>query len=455
MIRFESPDAIPSTSRTRCLAAFRPPSLDLPDEAVVRWTSLTKIIRLPEQNWPAQICARRIITGRVGDRATALIADPEAAKIVLGGSEAEFPKWRIYERVVGTGVGRESILAVAGAKWRRQRRAFGPAFRPENVAQLVPLFRRAGERAMATWNTQGNVVRLDAWLEMTRLSLDVIWRVLFGADAETDPPPIVARAAEQIHAAQLHGDLDGPPRFLAQLADEAARSPCPRGAIADNPFGAWGAASGDRSDEGLTDQEMYDNARGFFGAGHETTALTLTWALWLVAHDDASQQRLHAEIDRIVGPGPIEDAHIERLAFTGQVLSETLRLIPPAPVTVRQSTAAVELAGERLPAGSVLVVCIYALHRHRDWWQEPDLFRPERFAPGSGEPRHRYAYLPFSAGRHACIGANLAWKEAVTIFAGILQHFRLAPGGAAPIRPRVLITLRPDREVPIVLHRRR
>ena len=384
----------------------------------------------------------------------ALIADPEAAKTVLGGSEEHFPKWRIYERVVGAGTGRESLSAASGAQWRRQRRAFGPMFRPEVASRLVPLFQRATEHAIAAWSAQGDAVRFDASLEMTRLTLDIIWRALFGADPESEPPPIVARAAAQIHAAQLRGDVNAPAARIAELADTASRWTPARGVMPGNPFDAWGAASNEEPQAGLTRQELYDNARVFLGAGHETTALTLTWALWLVAQDLETQRRIHGEIDQMVGADPIEDAHTERLAFTGQVLSETLRLFPPALVTVRQSRDPIVLAGERLPAATVLAVCIYALHRHRRWWEVPDLFRPDRFAPGSGEPRHRYAYLPFSAGRHACIGAALGWKEAVTIFATILQRFRVATDGAVPVRPRMTITLRPDREVPIVLHRR-
>jgi cytochrome P450 len=433
---------------------LRPPALALPDQAAVRWTSLTKVIRLPEENWPAQICERPIIAGRIGDRAMALIADPEAAKTVLADPEEQFPKWRIYERVIGGGAGREGLSAASGAKSRRQRRAFGPMFRPDVASGLVPLFQRATARAIAAWTAQGCSVRLDAALEMTRLTLDIIWRVLFAADCEEQAPPVVARAADAIYAAQLDGDLDLPADKLVELADAAERRPPARGITPGNPFDGWSAACPHEPPDGLTRQELYDNARNFLGAGHETTALTLTWALWLIAQDGEAQQRIHAEIDQVVGAGPIEDAHLELLAFTGQVLSETLRLFPPALVTVRQCRDPVVLAGERLPAATVLAVCIYALHRHRSWWEEPELFRPDRFAPGTGEPRHRYAYLPFSAGRHACIGAALGWKDAMTIFATILQRFRVTTDGAVPIRPHMTITLRPDRKVPIVLHLR-
>jgi cytochrome P450 len=432
------------------MATLRPPALDLPDEAAVRWTSFTKVIRWPEANWPAQICERPIIAGRVGNRTIALIADPEAAKTVLGGSEEQFPKWRIYERVIGSGTGRDSLSVVAGAQWRKQRRAFGPMFGPDRAAHLVPVFWRAAVRAMAGWRAADGAVRFDASLEMTRLTLCVIWQVLFGAGADADPPPSVARAAADIHTAQLRGDPNAAAIKLAELADEAVHLAPARSVLSGNPFDALAAACD--GPDGLTRRELYDNARLFLGAGHETTALTLTWGLWLVAQDAETQRRIHDEIDQVVGDGAIENAHALRLVFTGQVLNETLRLFPPAFVTVRQSRDPIVLAGASLPAATVLAVCIYALHRHRAWWEEADLFRPDRF--GAGEPRHRYAYLPFSAGRHACIGAAFAWKEAITIFAAILQRFRVSTDPAVPVRPRLSITLRPDRDVPIVLHRR-
>src|SRR5205807_2457411 len=111
----------------------------------------------------------------------------------------------------------------------------------------------------------------------------------------------------------------------------------------------------------------------FLAAGHDTTALTLTWTLWLVAQDLQTQQQMHSEVDRVVGNGSVQDHHIALLTFTDQVLSETLRLFPSAVVTVRQAREPVVLAGQALPAATVLAVCIYALHRHRAWWAEPDL----------------------------------------------------------------------------------
>ena len=427
---------------------LRPPALALPDAEAVRWTSFTKVVREPEQNWPAQICERQIIAKRFGKRAIALIADPEAAKTVLTGAPDKFPRWRIYQHVVGRGPGRESLSAADDAQWRRLRDAFNPMFRPEPVAQLTPLFRRATAQVVAAWQAQGDAVSLDISREMTRLTLGVIWHALFG-----EPPPLVDRAATDIHAALLKNEVAVQAEKLAALADAAAVRGAPRGMLPDNPFDAWSDASrGTGGGDGLGWQALYDNARGFLGAGHETTALTLTWALWLTAQDAETQQRIHDEIDQTAGAGAIDDGHLSRLVFTSRVINETLRLLPPAYVTVRQTTDAITLAGEDLPAGTVLVVAIYALHRHRQWWDEPDVFRPDRFAGGA--PRHRYAFLPFSAGRHACIGASLGLKEALMLFAGILQHFRVSTDVTVPVKLHTAITLRPVGPVPLTLHRR-
>ena len=432
------------------MASLRPPALDLPDQSKIHWTSFSKIIRRPEENWPAQILEQPIIAKHFKERTIALIADPDAAKVVLGGSEEQFPRWRIYQ--VGSVSGRESLSASSGRQWRRQRRAFSPMFRPESAARLVPLYRHATARTIAAWHAKHESVRLDISLEMTRLLLGITWQVLFGQSLEADVPSTVARVAEEVHAAQLRGEYNLAALKIAELADAAERRGPQRGFVPDNPFDAWDATAGAPPSHGLTRQDLYDNARVFLGAGHETTALAVTWALWLIGQDAATQERVHHEIDRVIGVGPIEDAHIARLRFTAQVLNETLRLFSPGFVTVRQSRDPIVLAGERLPAASVIAVCIYALHRHRRWWDEPDVFRPDRF--GSGEPRHRYAFVPFSAGRHACIGAASGWKEAITIFATILQRFRVTTDAAVQVKLCAGVTLRPDREVPLVLHPR-
>lgn len=418
------------------------PRLRLPDKGSIRWTSFTKVMFRPEENWPAQICDLPLVTGHVGERSMALIADPDAARTVLAGSEEQFPRWRTYGQFASRAVGRQSMLATSGPQWRRQRRTFGPMFGPEQTNQFVALFHGATKRATAAWSARG-VKEIDVFREMRRITLGNIWQVLLGSDASSELPAAVAAAADEIHAAQLGNDNRALAKHLTAIVDEARA-----GAAIPNLLAGDAAAASSTRCKSLMRQEIYDNARLLLAVGHESTALTLTWALWLLARDHEIQRQVHHEIDRVIGRGRIEAFQLPALEFTASALKETLRLFPALPTVARQSTAPIVLGGTSLPAKTVLVVCIYALQRHHRWWSEPEQFRPQRFA--AGEPKHRYAYLPFSTGRHTCIGNVFGWTESLTILATILQQFRVDTTQEIRISPRAEL-LCPDRQVRVNL----
>jgi cytochrome P450 len=425
----------------------RPPALNLPDVSQVRWTSFTKAIREPEQNWPAQICERPIHAAQIGGRGMALVADPETVRAILTGPEQRFIKWRIYDRVVAAGAGRRNISATEGADCLRQRRILAPMLGPDAVPELGPLFLEAARRAVESWRRQYGEVRIDAGLETTRITLDVIWRTMFGAPARSPVTQAVDAAARAAYAAQVERRLGDVAGSLVGLMCPASE-PRSEAELRANPFLGMGQPS---LPDGLSAEEVHDNARLFLNAGHETTTLTLTWTLWLLGRDPEVQARVRAEIDAVAGGGPVTPEHLGRLAFTGQVVNETMRLLPPGPIVVRQALAEETFCGETLPPGSLWALCIYGMHRNAALWDDPHDFRPDRFAPGSAEPRHRFAYLPFSAGRHGCIGSAFGWAEALTVLATILQAFEVEADPHTDLRPRMVITLRPDGPAPLIL----
>ncbi len=433
---------------------LHPPALDLPDAARARWTSLIKVIREPSQNWPREILERPLVVGKVGDRTLALIADPGAARMVLMGDEDRFPKWAIYDRTIGRGVGPNSVSVARGEQWRRLRQAISPIFRPDRTRELFAEIRTAAEEAVQGWARIDCDGRLDVALETTRITLSIIWRILFPDVAKVFGDATVDEAARRIDAAQLAHDMTGVADQLTWLAQQGMGDASSEEGSKGPPWVRGPSTAAGRGGRALSREETFDNVRTLLGAGHETTALTLAWAFWLIGQDLDVQRRLHAEIDSVLGDLPLEFDQIGRLVFTGQVLRETLRLYPPAPVTVRQAAGALQLAGTELPAGSVLAVCIYALHRHRLWWADPDAFRPDRFAPGSGEPRHEFAFLPFSAGRHVCIAGQFGWIEAMTIFVTLLRRLQLTTNPTIRVRPRVGVTLRPDGPLQVSVRRR-
>jgi cytochrome P450 len=188
---------------------------------------------------------------------------------------------------------------------------------------------------------------------------------------------------------------------------------------------------------GFDDELLADNLRGFMVAGHGTTALTLTWALYLVAAHPPTAARIRAEADEIGALGPEQ---VQRLSFTRQVISEAMRLYPPAFTLTRVAQRDTELAGHEVRAGGRINIPIYAIHRHRRLWSDPDAFDPDRFAPGAA-PVDRYSYLPFGAGPRICLGATFAMIEATTVLATLVRaaDFELIPGAEVKLMAKVAL----------------
>jgi cytochrome P450 len=199
----------------------------------------------------------------------------------------------------------------------------------------------------------------------------------------------------------------------------------------------------------MNEEQLIDNLLTFYLAGHETTAKALTWTLYLLARAPDWSAALKDEVARVTGGAPVAAQHIDKLALTQQVVKESMRLYPPVPMMSRQAVTALKLGSHAIPAGTSVVIPIYALHRHRARWPEPDLFDPTRFAPEQEAKVSRYQYLPFGAGPRICIGMAFAMIEATAILATLLQSARFAStDGREPV-PVARVTLLPAGGMPL------
>jgi cytochrome P450 len=192
----------------------------------------------------------------------------------------------------------------------------------------------------------------------------------------------------------------------------------------------------------MSTPELRDNLLTFIVAGHETTALTLGWSLYLCAYDQAVQERARAEAQSVLGGRAATGADVARLPYIRQIIDEALRLYPPAGIISRTAQVADTLCGRDIRAGDTVIVPIYALHRNHLLWPEPDRFNPDRFA--DRKSIERYAYLPFGDGPRICIGASFALQEAVIILATLLSRFRFTPVPGRDPDPVMILTLRPQ-----------
>jgi cytochrome P450 len=258
------------------------------------------------------------------------------------------------------------------------------------------------------------------------------------------PHPGRARAARARD--YLRGELL---RLVAEHRRGGGRGRAAREDLADLLLQATDPETG----RSMGDQDVADNLLTFITAGHETTALALTWTFYLLAlHPEAG---VVAEVARVTGGAPLGPEHVGALAYTRQVLQEAMRLYPPAPLIARSAARDLRLGGIAVARGTPVYVPVYAVHRHRTLWPDPDRFDPRRFRPEAVEARHRYAYLPFGAGPRICIGMAFALAEAAAVLATLLRSVRLAlpPGGHAP-GLRLRITLRPAAGMPMLPRRR-
>ena len=223
------------------------------------------------------------------------------------------------------------------------------------------------------------------------------------------------------------GDEEGPGDLLTRLLD--ARDP--------------------QTGEALGEADIRANILTFIGAGHETTANALTWSLYLLSGDPAWRAEVEAEVD-----GWDEDGDVASLARVRATLDEAMRLYPPAPSLSREAIGPDQLGEQYVPAGAIVIVAPWVLHRHRKLWDAPEVFDPGRFMPGRRESIDRFAYLPFGAGPRICIGMGFALQEATLMLATILRQWRLdlAPGHV--VEPVQRVTLKPKGGLPMILRRR-
>lgn len=403
-----------------------------------------------------------------------VVNDPAIIRHILLDNASNYRKDDLQIRILAPGLGR-GLVTAEGEEWKLQRRTIAPLFTPRNVATFFPPMVEASQRLVRRWLRRPDGRVVDAALEMTRVTLDVLERTIFTTGVARDPDAL-GRAITRYFEGQGRVDpLDifgFPPwiprigrirsrpaiRFFEEMVHElidarkaliASGQPAPRDLLT-----LLLEAADPETGKGLTDVEVRANIVTFIGAGHETTANALSWSLYLLSQDERARARIEQEVDEVLGDGPIEPHHLERLVYTRAVIDEAIRLYPPAPYMSRAAIADDRVGDLLIPAGSMVAIAPYVLHRHRRLWDEPDAFRPERFLPENRASIDRFAYLPFGAGPRVCIGASFSLQEAVIVLATIVRAVRFELPEGHEVTPVQRITLRPNGGLPMRLSRR-
>jgi cytochrome P450 len=361
----------------------------------------------------------------------------------------------------------DGLLTSEGATHERARRLVAPAFSPRRLAAYGDVFARCTADAMSGW-ADGALVDMHG--EMAALTLRIAGLTLLGTDLSAQAP--LVRGGLEAALADFGGGGRGglgPPAdsaaygglhalvhaVIAQHRATPADTGDVLGALLAGAAGPDGPASSGTpgGPTGLTGQEIHDHVLTLLLAGHETTASALTWTLYLLARHPAVQRRLRAEVSALGGRPPGPDG-LPALRYTRAVISEAVRLYPPAWIIGRTLTTGLELAGRPLTAGTIVAVSPLLLHHDPRWFPDPERFDPGRWLDERRAAVPRHAYLPFGTGPRSCIGEQFAWAETVTVLAMLTQSWSFkADPGYVPV-PGYGVTLRPSAPVPLTLHAR-
>lgn len=385
------------------------------------------------------------------------LVDPEHSRHVLVKNRANYIKGQGVDTLRHmTG---EGLFTADGELWQTQRRMMQPHFTVAAVRTYGQAMQAAIEESCARLAEQGREGASDMSFELMRFTMDVICWTMFSVGAGGEAKGLSEAITEAMHWTGARGTrlVQLPPRvptpenvrfkralveidrFLLGMIERrrASGELGQRGDLLDVLL----QASDEETGRGMSVQQLRDEMVTVFLAGHETTAISLGWALYLLSQHRDAQELLQAEADALARDPTADD--LAALPATRRVIEEALRLFPPVWINPRQALAEDEVDGFRIPAGAMVLNFVYATHRHPEFWADPERFDPDRFLPEQVRDRHPLAFMPFGGGHRVCIGMNFALQEMIMYVAALMRRFRveMAPGfifgfdvGAATLR---------------------
>jgi unspecific monooxygenase len=429
-------------------------------EALPLWRLMLQLRRNAISTWGAPAYELDIVSRPFLGNESFLLNHPDAVRRVLVDNHANYGRTPATIRILAPMLG-EGLFLAEGAAWKLQRRTMAPAFAPRSLDVAARHIAAVAQETVAELAARGTSA-VDLLRVMQLLALEVAGRAFFSHGMQEHGPAI--RAAIERYGARV-----ARPSFLDFLLPAKAPSPIDlarnwlardfhrvldrmiaergRTAPADPPrdlFDVLVAARDPETGKGFGPRELRDQIATLTIAGHETTALTLFWACYLLALAPEVQDLVAAEAGGADLTPEAAAATVERLPLTRAVVQEALRLYPPAFTIVRLALGPDEILGREIPAGSLVVAAPWILHRHKKRWTSPERFDPSRFLPGA-PPVDRYAYLPFGIGPRVCIGAQFALIEATLVLARLLKAYRLEVLGPKRVTPVAVVTTVPDR----------
>ena len=452
----------------RAPALFTPPRPTTPAEPLSFFAFLRAIRSNGLSMWPQAAYEQNVVRRSLLGGTSLLISAPAAIRHILVDNADNYRRTHASIRILRPITG-DGLLLSTGEAWRHQRRTIAPALAPRMLPLLTRHMVSATDETIARLAAQIHQP-IDLLATMQTLALDIAGRSMFSLETRQYGAAIRALLTEYIpYARPTLFDMLLPasivtPRDLGRrrfqrrwmaLIDSimATRMAAPTTDTPRDLFDLLRAARDPDTGAAFSHDELRDQVATMILAGHETTAVALFWALTLLAAAPEAQDRIAAEAEKLNLSAEHVTETLDRLPITRAVVSETLRLYPPAFVIVRQALAADHCDGIDIPRGAVVMIAPWVLHRHHKLWRDPDAFDPTRFLPDAPPPP-RFTYLPFGAGPRICVGAQFALAEATLALAALTRAFHIAREDTTPVLPVAIVTTQPNHAPPFRLRPR-
>jgi cytochrome P450 len=451
---------------------FRPPTPAPPKRRLGPIGLLQALRRNPLECWSEDFFREPISRVGLPIGQVFVLNDPAAIRQVLVDNTANYRKDPLQRRVLSAGLA-DGLLSAEDKRWEIQRRTLAPLFSARTVRSLAKDMLFAVDQLTKRWLSLGSGATVNVAAEITLLTLDVLALTIFSEGLQSDPDEFRLSMTEYFRAAGRIGllDLIGAPDYIPRPGRSRIKSTLRyfeniidgliktrRKALESKALENNGACRDDlltlllraldpATGQPMTLAEVRSNILTFLSAGHETTANTLTWSLFLLSQSSHWRERVRDEAEReLAGP---EDGLVDRLVVTKAIIEEALRLYPPIAALSRTAKGPDRLGDYDVKAGSLIVIAPYVLHRHRRLWHQPDVFDPGRFLGDARRQVGRFAYLPFGVGPRICIGASFALQEATIALACLIQRFEFRLEREARVWPQMSVTVRPANGLPM------
>ncbi len=420
--------------------------------------------------WPTSYYRRLLIEVDCPGRKMYVLNDPADIQHVMVSNFRNYRKSPTTNQVLRPLL-RKSMFITEGENWSRNRKIMTPAFHKSLLDGYARIMVECAHDLLHSWEQRGKGAEVDLAREMTVITADVVSRAMFSFLLRERVDDLYRAFVDyqashgRVHMAEMLGLPSWIPRpglikgtlavrrfdaIIEAIFKERAASDAPP----DDLLSLLLAFRDDR-EKPLTRALIRDEVAVIFLAGHETTATTLMWALYLLDQHPAIQDRAVQEISSVLYGRDPAYADVEKLPFIRAIFEETLRLYPPVHAFSREALGPDTLpCGQSVKKRSLITIPAYVLHRHQEHWEVPENFRPERFLPKNAEAIRRYTYIPFGAGPRLCLGKFFGLTEGVIVLAMILQRYRLTLRPGHPVEPLGRMTLRPHRGLPMQLHPR-